>query len=417
MEHIFLHPVTPVYFGRPGALPAGEARSGISWFPPPISAFQGMVRTRLLDDAGVFSPPGRVAELVGKPDELPPGWHMQGPFPAYLPAGEETMQTWLPAPAFALKPKAWEQSKPPVLARRLEAGQALCDAQGQAFEPLGNPGAGAEKPVGGWLSSRNLWHLLKGDPEQWDGHEYGPHLPPFVGQEIKIGLAREKKEPEAKETAVGSNLHLSGRPQEGMLYSLGTLRFAEHGGLVGWFAGDLAPPLRPSALARGRVVAGKKGGIMAFAPLPGKEDPHWADIAAGKHLGQGDLQKDDALFWVILLSSGRWRHGPAGAGDHGLATAAEMLARAADLPRVDLLGMLCPAVTWLGGFSLAECRPRPAEPWFAPGTCLLVRVRAVEGKDHLKAIQRGWNNRCVLAPEKKLSFGYGHILAAHYHEQ
>ncbi len=428
METVFLRPVTPVYFGRPGALPAGEARSGASWFPPPISAFQGMIRTRLLDEAGVFHPRSQVAELVGEPDSLPRDWQMQGPFPITVESGGRA-STWLPAPAFLLKPKGWTPAVPPVPARSMDlrhgttAGsaellldEAARETTGNMPHLLGNPGAGAEKPVGGWMSSQQLFSALKGGEggldALWPPPGHGSELPPFVRPEIKIGLAREKP---------GNNavFSLSGRAREGMLYSLGTLRFRANSGLVGWFTGRLPAPLDHRALARGRVMAGKKGGIMAFEPPPA-EDPHWKRIAAGEHLATGgDEPASEALVWVVLLSSGRWAGATAGrekGDEYAPATAEAMLARAAGLRRVEVLGMLCPGLSWLGGFSLARRRPRPADPWFAPGTSLLVRVAAEEDQDVMKVMRAGWNNRCVLAPEKKRAFGYGHILVAPYHE-
>ncbi len=413
MQQVFLRPVTPVYFGRPGALPAGEARSGASWFPPPISAFQGMVRTRLLDDAGVFHPRDKVEELVGSPDALPPGWQLQGPFPART-RDRETMEIWLPVPAFVMKPKEWQRKKKPVLARCLGAGHDradhfLTDDRGEPFEPLGNPGTGAEKPLPGWVSSQNLWHLLTGTPDRWHPEGYGMEFPPFVRHEDKIGLAREKEDGKGA-------LYLSGRAREGMLYSLRTLRFAESSGLVGWFDGRLEAPLRHEALAGGGVLAGKKGGIMAFARSPG-DDPDWKSIAAGDHLVGHGRPAGGNLFWIILLTPGRWRGSGAGEDSNGLATAADMLAAVAGFRDVRLVGMVCPGVTWLGGFSLARRRPRPAEAWYPAGTSLLVRVGDGQDQDIVANVRAAWNNRCVLAPGEKRPFGYGHILAAHYHEQ
>ncbi|HFQ90814.1 MAG TPA: hypothetical protein ENK27_12145 [Desulfobulbus sp.] len=423
METLFLRPVTPLYFGRPGALPAGEARSGVSWFPPPISAFQGMIRTRLLDEASVFHPRQRVAGLVGEPDSLPDGWQMQGPFPCSAENGSSPV-IWLPAPAFLLQPENWQGRTPPALARPMNGTDGVSPASGDLLlddavmpfgeQPrlLGNPGAGAEKPVGGWMSSRLLFEVLAGnlDRESWRPADYARDLPPFVRQELKIGLARDKPDE-------GEGFSLPGRPKEGMLYSLATLRFRERTGLVGWFDGSLVRPLQREALSRGQVVAGKKGGIMTFATLPGA-DPHWRRIVAGDHLRVTEPAREE-MVWVVLLSSGRWHYGRK-RDDNGrlMATAEEMLAGAAPgLRRVEVLGMLCPRLDWLGGFSLARRRPRPAEAWFAPGTSLLVRVEAAENQDAMALIRARWNSRCVLAPEEKRPFGYGHILAAPFHEE
>ncbi len=226
-------------------------------------------------------------------------------------------------------------------------------------------------------------------------------LPPFVRYEDKIGLAREKETKEER-------LYLSGRPREGMLYSLRTLRFKDGSGLMGWFDGPLEPPLRHIALTRGRVVAGKKGGTIAFARMPGAKDQYWEKIVAGDHLNHDRSRANAKLFWITLLTPGRWL-------DDGEDSAAAMLARAAGFQDVRVLGMICPAITWLGGFSLAVRRPRPAVSWFSPGTSLLVQIRdAVQ--DVNGTVRTAWNNRCVLAPDDKCFFGYGHILASHYYE-
>ena len=124
-HNIFLRPVTPLYFGRPGALPAGEAHAGTSWFPPPISGFQGMIRTKLLQQAGVFSPSKDVEDLVGTTNELPEGWSLKGPFPASRHT-KRKLQIWFPTPFF-LFPPLQKNAGEPVFARPIKEDEKWTD--------------------------------------------------------------------------------------------------------------------------------------------------------------------------------------------------------------------------------------------------------------------------------------------------
>jgi len=96
---IFLRPITSVYFGSPGSFNAGEMAGSVtgskSMFPPPISSFQGMIRTKLLIDSGITDQK-EVPALVGKPKELPDSWALQGPFPVRLL--EKRLDIWFPVP-------------------------------------------------------------------------------------------------------------------------------------------------------------------------------------------------------------------------------------------------------------------------------------------------------------------------------
>jgi len=434
-ENLFLRPITPVYFGRPGAMSAGENNIGVSWFPPPVSAFQGMIRTRLLDGAGIFSPKERVAELVGSPDELPTGWQLQGPFPAQPAKNKKEMQVWLPCPAFLLQPVD-NSATQPVIARSLpvkddylaDAGAAnptnrhgrllrhdrnrqmktrleqdnlsQSDFHISSNEPFlrlfGQPAIAGEKPIGGWLSSRNLYYSLAGKLNNWVPQQCTPDFPPFVEPENKTGLAREKKKEQGNNRPV-----ITGRADEGKLYSLEYLRFAPFTGLVGWFNGTLSKPLSLDSLASGTVIAGKKGGMIGFEP-PGGTDPWWEKIAAGEHLQPFDNKTSGENVWIILLSPGKWEN----------ITELEDILKAATGYRATLNGCVCPPVTWLGGFSLAKRQPRPATGWYSPGTSLNISFDCDDRQQLLATLKNSLNNRCLLAPRSQRPFGYGHILVS-----
>lgn len=396
-HNIFLRPVTSIYFGRPGALPAGEVHVGVSWFPPPISAFQGMIRTKLLQYAGVFNPRKEVEALVGTTDELPEGWSLKGPFPAHYQTKRQ-LQIWLPTPSFLLPPLQ-EDAVKPVFARPMTSGedwQGLIDqaALSQNGSPLtlsGAPGEAKAKPIDGWVSSRNLfWAVSGGKEASWRHQECSKGLPPFVKWETRPGLAREKNRGKA-------GLEITGRAQEGMLYFLKCLRFSHSSGLVGWFKAVLPTPLSPEALNQGPILAGKKGGVIAFEKPKGR-DRWWERLEAGEHLTRCPIP-DPALVWIILLSPGCWR---------SLEELKKMLSVRQDIG-ISIRSILSRPPIFFGGFSMLEKRQRPALPWYPPGTSILVELKGkseIERREYLMEL----NNRAVLADAEHRPFGYGHVL-------
>ncbi len=398
IHKIFLRPVTPIYFGRPGALPAGEAHAGISWFPPPISAFQGMIRTKLLQYAGIFSPRREVEALVGTTDELPEGWSLKGPFPAYYQT-KRRLQIWFPAPSF-LFPPLQEDAVEPVLARPMTGNrdlQLLMDKGTRSDNNAqlmisGAPGQAGAKPVDGWISSHNLfWAVCGGKGSaSWEPQGCSRGLPPFVRWETRPGLAREKNKGKA-------GLEITGRAKEGMLYFLNCLRFSPSSGLVGWLEAALSAPLSPEALEHGPILAGKKGGLAAFEQPEGT-DRWWELLEAGEHLVECAIP-DPSLVWIVLLSPGRWR---------SLKELKEMLS-AGGKAGISIRSILSKAPVFLGGFSMVERRPRPALPWYPPGTSILVELKGrteIERREYLMEL----NNTAVLADQRYRPFGYGHVL-------
>ena len=399
---IFLRPVTSLYFGRPGALPAGEAHSGTSWFPPPISAFQGMIRTKLLEFARVFSPPQKVQALVGTSDTLPDEWSIIGPFPA-CERGRRSLQLWFPIPAFLFPPNNANKQEP-VLAQPLTAPKdphllfdngARC-ADGQSYLTVcGNPIMAKPKPLTGWISSNNLkWALYLGrDGSQidWNPRECAKGLPPFVKWEIKPGLKREK--------TLENGFQITGRAQEGMLYFLKCLRFSPDSGIAGWLDAPLSEPLSPAALEQGPIVAGKKGGVMAFEKME-RMDPLWEELRRGAHLEGCRISRSQRV-WIVLLSPGRWKS----------VTELESMLSIDSKVQVTVESIISSAPMFLGGFSMANRKPRPAVPWYPPGTSILVKLRA-ENEDDIKNFLKEMNNRTVLASKQHLPFGYGHVLLA-----
>ena len=127
------------------------------------------------------------------------------------------------------------------------------------------------------------------------------------------------------------------------------------------------------------------------------------EIALGEHLDIALEKKTPLLVWITLLTPGYWESIP---------KLKEQLSM--DGLRVRVRGALCPPVSWLGGFSLTTRRPRAAMPWYSPRTSLLLEVEGKEMEEIVRLIRFRWNNRCILAPETKKPFGYGHILVGIY---
>ncbi len=400
VHNIFLRPVTPIYFGRPGALPAGEAHVGMSWFPPPISAFQGMIRTKLLQQAGVFSPKRKVEDLIGTTDGLPKGWSLKGPFPAQYRENRR-LQIWFPAPSF-LFPPLQEDALEPVIASPMTEDmelQLLMD-KGTSIDKKdrlmisGAPGQAGTKPLDGWISSRNLYWAVCGSKGNvsWEPEGCSRGLPPFVKWETRPGLEREKEKKKGQ-----AGVKITGRAKEGMLYFLNCLRFSHSSVLVGWLEAALSPPLSPEALERGPILAGKKGGVAAFEQSEGT-DRWWKLLGAGEHLVECVIP-DPSLVWIILLSPGRWR---------SLKELKEMLSFEGKV-EVYVRSILSKAPVFLGGFSMVERRPRPALSWYPPGTSILIELRGKTEKDMRKYLME-LNNTSILADQQYRPFGYGHAL-------
>ena len=411
-HHFFLNPVSSLYFGPPGSFNAGEDHVGESWFPPPISSFQGIIRTKLLQEIGIFSPRKKVADLVGTPDMLPQGWQMTGPFPArYTP--NKQFEIWLPVPAFLLPPMDRHATSPlfsrpcsPEADGTMLMDKAMCldtsekNEETDRFLSLaGKPGMAEQKPMQGWLSAQNLlWALNPENSQlQWEPHGCTPYLPPFVFKEVKSGLAREKE-------TNNSILTITGRAKESMLYFLKRLRFAPLSGLTGCLElPDASPTSYGAALHHGTLPAGSKGGVVGFEEVKTKDD-NWEKIINGEHLNQARGQDDSPkqkrnMVWITLISPGRWE-------TFQDISAKLKLTGPVSLKIISLVGH---APIYLGGYNIVKKLPRQAIPWYPAGTSVLAQLSGGsdgERINYLKAL----NYSCRLAPEESRPFGYGHIV-------
>ena len=411
-HHFFMNPVSSLYFGPPGAFNAGEDHVGESWFPPPISSFQGMIRTKLLQEAGVFSPRERVADLVGPPDKLPEGWQLTGPFPArYLP--NKRFEVWLPTPAFLLPPMD-KKATLPLFGRQCSPkgedvmlmDDDMClnkppnNNEVEQFLTLaGTPGMAEEKPMQGWLTARNLlWALNpKNSQLEWKTHECALNLPPFVFKETKSGLAREKQPND-------SIMTITGRAKESMLYFLRRLRFAPLSGLTGCLKLPKASPLPDDdALNHGTLPGGSKGGVVAFEKLIAKDDS-WVKIMNGDHL-DNSMEQDHAkkperdMVWITLISPGQWES----------FKDLSAILKPPEPVSLTIVSFVGHSPIYLGGYNLVKKLPRQAMPWYPAGTSILAQLSGGSVKERINYLKE-LNYSCLLAPEESRLFGYGHIL-------
>ena len=386
---IFLRPITSVYFGSPGSFNAGEmagsVRGSKSMFPPPISSFQGMIRTKLLIDSGITDQK-EIPALVGKPKELPNSWALQGPFPVRLL--EKRLDIWFPVPKCLFpSPQA------PVKARLFyppEEEKFLADKNFEGLHLAGVP-CKNEKPLSGWVSSQNLfWALSNRSSSKWNENEYSSEdLPPFVWWEFKPGLGIDRERRVAK---------------EGMLYFLSSLRFKDNAGLIGWFKGKLAERLSEEALKRGVITAGKKWGVMAFEEISLK-DPYWEKLAKGEHLKDISLPAP-FYVWIVLLSPGKPPYKEA--LERPLLKIAQEVS--SDIS-IEVVSVITGKSVKFSGFSFVEKRPKRISHWFPPGASFLVRISGGSLEER-KQVLLLWNNTCMFAEESLRAFGYGHIIVS-----
>ncbi len=403
---LFLSPLEAVFFGPPRSNVAGETHEVRSLFPPPISAFQGMVRSRLLAGASPAldlsdrsrQARQRVAELVGEPGALPEGWQLTGPFPAEL-KHETTerrrpyLEPWLPCPEFLRRPEPnvgepvrWEPLEPAEDQSWMGFGAEQATAvKDEPFHLFTTWSRQQEPSLGGWLRADNLLWALSGKGT-WAREGHG-RVPPFVKWEEHTGLAIDPEK---------------GVAMDGMLYCRHYLRWAFGSGLYGTLtAPSLPSALDLAALGSGTIAMGRGGRLGAFEPVPRMSDA-WNQLRSGAHLPE-ELP-EHSRCWLVLLTPARV---PRECqldlrGSWGVAI---------DEPKVELrvlrAGLARPEV--LGGFSLARGASSANQTYLGAGSCWLVELTGGTPQQRADVLKR-LNGRCVLGANSERPFGHGFCL-------
>lgn len=398
-----VEPVDVLFFGPPASTTAGEQHGSRSLFPPPLSAWQGLIRGRILQaqklrfalndrSAGAVQERERV---IGKPDQLPPGWSIRGPWPARPePTGSGALEPWFPAPLWVRVPAKGEGA--PHQARRMPDAaltglRSSARAGGQAVAVAARVDGDTERSVQGWVSAREMLRLLRGEEPGLEPGCYG-ELPPFVHYESRPGLALDER----------------GTAAPGMLYFDHVLRFEPGCGLAGTL--DVPGSTAMGALESGQSGAGRKGrGVVfrraAFArQVEEIQSGAWLNAEnlsrSGRWLQPGERARVGAhgeyFAWMFLASD--WFPADSGGApltsgrvEEPLNPVRPPLARtdaAAQVDRLEIVQAILGPPRWQGGFSLQDRKTRPNRPFLPAGSAWLLRISgtAAQAASALRAL-------------------------------
>ena len=390
-----VEPVEPLLFGPPRSLSAGEAHRIRSQFPPPPTAFQGMIRSRLLLGAepalDLDTPKSSdiIAELVGTPSELPPGWQIRGPFPARWRHDDQDvgddrkcLQPWVPTPRFLLGPPA--DPGYPLHAREISSPhECLSDLAVDTPRFLGRPDRAESRPLNGWIGPANLRFALGGESgATWQSEQWGERKPDFVKDEFQPGLAIDKTESVAK---------------HGLLYFAEALRFDAGSGLFGQLeTPELLPPLSLSALTESAQQAGRRGRLARFRAVE-RLDSDWEALMRGAHLP--DRVDDGQGFWLVSMTPARIEDPLSPRLIPTLPAGVQVRWQAA------LTGRPFP----LGGYEVASSRPRPNRLYVPGGSAWFFHLRGGTPETRRDAIF-ALHDRHTLGVASEAAMGFGHTV-------
>ena len=390
-------PHEPLYFGPPASLPAGDAHHGESLFPPPSSAWQGTVRTRLLEAAGLDlqdyckEAKAERAKLVGGSDALLADWSVEGPIPTEV-LSDERDQGWFPTPLWVHHAKDdvnTNEPPRPLLAKPLSLSEDMkvkSDLPSLPI-PIGAPKAGRTSPLGGWLSASDLLQVLKGglpaqlSLKEWNARKTHWNLPPFVHWETRPGVALDGT---------------SGTVVDGMLYFLRALRFGPRTGLAGWLKAPLPSRIPSNALFEGTLTVGKKARPVVFEPL-GTMTADWQSLQNGDYLPK-EISQDSFDFWLYLATSAHLKE-PVRPILRGVVPGVDMEVR----------GTLLHKPLWQGGFSMERGQARPNLPYVPAGSSWFIRLSGGTPASRAQALARLHHSSPLITPSRA-AFGEGRVL-------
>jgi CRISPR type III-B/RAMP module-associated protein Cmr3 len=402
----YVRPLDTAFFGPPDAQSAGETHFASSLFPPPPRAFQGLVRTRLLQAAHPAldlsdksrSAQQAVAALVGEPEQLPTGWQIDGPLPV-CEDKDKRLTPWMPAPGFL---RAADGKKGPLRARFMnlseedralggvsperETNASRRSAVGPNLQDgvAGVPGFDERGALGGWISASNMRLALSG-VGAWDpsGHSA---MPPMVRRESRTGLALE----------AGTR-----RAMDHMLYSREDLRFDGRGGFVGKLTAELPTALSTQALIEGTAAFGRGNRLVALEPVI-ELDSAWDQLSSGEHL---PANPDESMrFWMVLLTPVRFDKEFSEESGSVLEPALHGV-----LGSIRFLGAFLGEPLTLGGYSIAEHRARPNWRYVPAGSCWLFDLPSV-ANGRRGEILKTLNASHCLGRRDEAAMGFGQVL-------
>lgn len=327
---------------------AGEDHYVRSQFPPSPRAFQGMVRTKLLQDAGIdLDDRDAVREFIGTKECLPDDLRIQGPFPF----AQENL--WFPAPRYLAQDSAetWHRMMP---------HENLATDLGLSLPA--RPSAGFLTPLEAWLSWPEMrWALWGLGPGKVCPRE---SLSLWM-EEIRTGIARSRGK----------------AARQGHLYSIGHIRLAHQTTL--WFQAT-------RAVAPGILPVGGEGRLAEFSPGCS------FDLSLPEEVAQA-IGKE-GRFWLVLVQparfSGGWKP------DFDADGVGEL--------RVKLVTAVVGSSQPIGGFDLANQRPHALWSYVPGGSAYLLEL--VDPPSDTPTKLQKLHNTCAVGEESERSMGFGHVM-------
>lgn len=384
----FAIPDDVLHLGPPFSASAGETHHITSLYPPPPRTWQGMIRTRLLEAAGIdladHSAANRrlIADLIGPPERLPAGWSIDGPWPAAYDG--ERLTAWFPTPQWIHRDADQANGNWFALAPLDPRASAdlRCDIERPPL-PLRGPDVARSEPVGGYIDAERLYTILSGgcpQPSQQEEPAFG-----IADWEIRPGLAMDENR----------------QAKDRLLYFLRTVRHQSGAGLAAWLSAPLPERIPDDALTRGVLRAGRKARGLSLHPLPPLSDG-WARLRSGEHLPKS-LKDGDAL-WLYLASPVMLERNADGTLDLRLPSHGDVRFEVS----TSLLGrpLTLGGITRHSGNGTVSLANQPHVP---AGSCWRITVHGGTDSERALAV-RDLHNSCALADHSALrAFGFGRV--------
>lgn len=402
---MLLRPLDAVHWGPPQTNEAGETHYVRTVFPPSPRTIQGVIRTRLLEgadprvDLGPRADKHRIAGLVGKPEQLPEGWQIRGPFPVDRPPDEPDIGVpyfRLP-PFFGVHKAKDDRRKVTVFGRAREIrSDHPCQMDGVTKEDerpwlVGHPGAKKSKGGAFWVDGRSFSKLMLNqvvfglDPDihGWE------HLPPFAKTERQVGIRIDEE---------------TGTAEDEMLYTLEKVRFRSTSGLWCSLEADLQSPLRASSLAEGVVSMGRKAALveMTAAPMWPREVARYFDGAWIRDWVNGQMEDQPLTLWAVLLTPGRLE-------DAGSWLRLDRKIRVpAGMTLVERAAWISDART-IGGFNMLHRKPVENQTYADAGSAWVVQLVGGTAGER-RAVMEQIHNRTLVGDNNETAMGFGHLV-------
>lgn len=352
-KNYLLRPLDTVFFRSGQPFNAGDDHYIRSLFPPTPRTMQGIVRTRLLSQAGVdVENHTDIESTVGIGDALAPDLHLRGPYPF---SGEP----YFPVPRYLVH-------DPDLGYVQLKAIPNLFSDLGNGYQLPALPGGDHYDYIQAWLPWSGMYKLL------WEGN-------------TSLKYALEEENPLWIEEIRNGIKHdcMKGTTQKEHLYSMGHIRMQK--GAEGlWFQCT-------RSLSSGPMSIGGEGRMAAF------EDSIQPDMILPKEIAQAILS--DKRFWVVLIQPARFEknHLPDLTEDPWSSLNIRLITSVVEKPLP------------LGGFDLMKKRPADMCRYAPAGSSFLLELNGPIRSGTASILQQ-IHNTCCLGNKQERQMGFGHVM-------